>query len=617
MCGIAGFYVEEFDEQLPIFLETMLQSLAHRGPDHQGSFYVHPFYLGHRRLSIIDLSPTANQPMKSQDGRYVGIFNGEIYNYKELSNSFQIKTKTTSDTEVAIELFSMLQTNAFKHYNGMYAIVIFDKKEEKLILARDRVGIKPLYYFWDGENFAFASEIKALLTLPFVQKNISINLQALQQYFHVGFTLEPYTIFNNIYKFPAGYYAVFQNKSLNFYNYWSIFDVLQRPRITDEKYALEKLDELLNDSIRLQLRSDVPYGVFLSGGIDSSLVTAIACRYVSRLKTFSIGFENLNFDESIYAEKIAKHLSTDHHTITVSSNDIINYLPDYIDIYEEPFGDSAGILNMILSQKTREHVTMVLSGDGGDELFWGYGAYNWAKRLSNPFIRANRKLLALLLRKGSSRLKRVSHMLNYSHDTYLPLHILSQEQYFFSIREISSWNLFKDNSILPVYHDNLNKIDHPVEKQSVFDLLYYLKDDLLIKVDRASMLYALEVRVPILDHRIVEFAYQLHPSLKKQRKHSKYLLKKVLFEHLPPSFFDRPKHGFSFPHMWFFNEFKEVILNLLHTNSIKDNPYLNTAFVQEIIEKYYKHRHHYLWARIWIFLVFQLWYQKNKKFLNT
>ncbi|MCX7696635.1 MAG: asparagine synthase (glutamine-hydrolyzing) [Bacteroidales bacterium] len=616
MCGIAGFFSEQNSELLKSYLHKMIHQLAHRGPDHEGLFYNHPFYLSHRRLSIIDLSPSANQPMFSGNGRYVGIFNGEIYNYKKLAESYGIQTKTSSDTEVAIEMFSLLHTDAFQHFNGMFAMAIFDREKNTLILARDRIGIKPLYYYWDGENLAFASEIKALLVLPFVQKNISINRLALQQYFNVGFTLEPYTIFNNIYKFPAGYYAVFQNKTLNFYKYWSIFDSMNHPRITDEKYAQVKLDELLHDAVAMQLRSDVPYGVFLSGGTDSSLVTAIASHHIKQVKTFSIGFKNINFDESPFAEKVAKHLSADHHTIIVNSHDIIDYLAPYIETYDEPFADSAGILNMILSQKTREHVTMVLSGDGGDELFWGYGAYNWANRLAHPLIKTSRKLLAFLLRFGPSRYKRASHMFDYSSNVFLPLHILSQEQYFFSLKEISNWYPKEKIHILPHYHEELQNIQDPVERQSVFDLIYYLKDDLLIKVDRASMLYALEVRVPILDHRIVEFAYQLHPSLKKKDGISKYIFKKILFNYLPSSLFDRPKKGFAFPYMWFFHEFKEIIMNTLHPDSIKDNPYLPADCVQKTIEKYYLHKHHYLWARIWIFFVFHLWFEKNKHFLT-
>lgn len=619
MCGIAGFYIPTINTLYHIEINTMLDTLAHRGPDNKNYIHYNGFYLGHRRLSIIDLSPQANQPMISKNQNFVIVFNGELYNFKELANKYNLNTTTHSDTEVVVESIAKYGISALCSFNGMFAFAILDKQKNKLILARDRIGIKPLFYFWDGKHFAFASEIKALLCLSFIKENLKINENALEYYFHLGFIPEPLTIYQNIYKFPAGHYATFNNNNLEFYSYWSIFDKINKPKIKDEVIAKKQLNDLLNDSIKLHLQSDVPYGIFLSGGIDSSIVTAIAKKYAGQLKTFSLGFTESSHDESEYARQIAQYLKTEHYSYTVSYNDALLLINDIIDQYDEPFADASAIPTMIVSKLARQEVTMVLSGEGGDELFWGYGSYRWAKRLHSCLSFCYKHVFKYALQLGSSRYRRIASMLNFNNDDFLPAHILSQEQYFFSKHEISS--LLKNIAVHLTFKNesDLQKIVHHVERQSIFDLLYYLKDDLLVKVDRASMKYSLEVRVPLLDYRIVEFAYHLDPELKIHHNIQKYLLKQVLFDYLPASLFQRPKWGFSLPlHNWLKNELKPLVLETLNNAELKHNPFVDASYVNKLLKAFYSNKcDNYLYGRIWNLLIFQRWFNKYRKELKN
>ncbi len=387
MCGIVGFYSNNnlFSKDE---MSKMLQKISHRGPDAEGTYFAKGVGLGHKRLSIIDLSKEANQPMYSHSGNSVIVFNGEIYNFKEIITELGIKTKTLSDTEVIIEAFEKWGPSFVEKLNGMFAMAIYQIAENKLFLFRDRMGIKPLFYYFKDNQLVFASELKALIQADHIKKKIEINPEAVNTFLHLGYIPAPNTIYKNINNFPQGSYAEFNGEKLEIKQYWNIADKISKNTHTNFNDAKTQLNDLLNQSVKYRLIADVPYGTFLSGGIDSSLVSAIAQKVSNhQLKTFSIGFAESKFNESEYAQKVAQHLETDHHSFTLTENEAIELVPDIFNYYDEPFADASAIPTMLVSKMARQQVTMTLSGDGGDELFHGYGMYNWATRLNNPAAR--------------------------------------------------------------------------------------------------------------------------------------------------------------------------------------------------------------------------------------
>ncbi len=610
MCGIVGFYSGQIRYDVTV-LHNMLIMLTHRGPDKQNIFIDEPFYLGHARLSIIDLSDLATQPMISANGRYIIVYNGEVYNFKELSAKYSLQTRSHSDTEVILELFSEKGIGIVNELNGMFAFAIYDIIEKKIFFARDRVGKKPLFYFTDNNFFAFASEIKALLKHPYIQKKLTINCKAINYFLHLGFIPEPETIYNEIKKFPAGYVGIYKNNVLELNCYWNLDTKLKTKPLNNELQAKEELHQLLKSAVAYRLISDVPYGVFLSGGIDSSLVAAIAQQLTGNLKTFSIGFVEQKYNEAPFAKKVADFLKTDHTEYVLNINDALSLLEDYFVQYDEPFADSSALPTMMVSKLARQKVTVVLSGDGGDELFWGYGAYRWAKRLKQPWVRFCRKPMARCLSLGNNRHKRISNLFKYEAKEFLPSHIFSQEQYYFSQREIKS--ILKQRFIHQLNFQSLENIERisEVELQSLFDFRYYLKDDLMVKVDRASMRFSLEVRSPIIDYRIIEFAYNLAPQLKHNRKIDKYLLKQILYEYIPAKYFNRPKWGFSVPiNRWLKNELNNWMRQLLSSDTLQRYPFVDDYEIEKYIKRF-EAGEDYLYGRIWNLMVLIGWLERN------
>ena len=633
MCGIAGFYSSKnvFSKEE---LKNMTEALAHRGPDAEGYFSDEIVGLGHRRLSILDLSDRANQPMYSHDGRYVIIYNGEVYNFQEIAANlkFSVPTqqasnfKTSSDTEVILEAFAQQGIDFVHHLNGMFAIAIYDKEKKDLYLFRDRVGIKPLYYFYDGENFAFASEIKSLMQLKFIPKEI--DKTAVRDFLHLGYVPSPLSIYKSIKKMRSGSWIKISQNSFEENVYWSPSSKLQHKTITNKEQALVKLSDLIISSIQYQLKSDVPFGVFLSGGIDSSLVTAQAVMLSGiKVNTFSIGFEENSYNESEYAKAIAKHLGTNHHEFIVSYRDAINYVDKIFDVYDEPFADSSSIPTMIISKLARQYVSVALTGEGGDELFFGYGSYKWANRLRNPLINSFRKPIANVLSKMSSRYKRAAHQFRFTDIKKLRSHIFSQEQYLFADYELD--NLLNPDykvkssieeaeiseSFLRIpegFHDENErhpKERHltPMEMQALFDIEYYLKDDLLAKVDRASMKFSLETRVPYLDHRIVEFALNIDPDLKYHNGVPKYILKEILYKYIPKTYFDRPKQGFAIPlNTWLTKELGWLITDYLSKEVVERYGIVSYPEVERL-KMEFGNGNNYLYNRIWALIVLHKW----------
>jgi asparagine synthase (glutamine-hydrolysing) len=625
VCGITGIAGKESIH--PNAIAAMTQRLSHRGPDAHGIYAVADgtIALGHTRLSIIDLRTISNQPFQSSNGRYVLVFNGEIYNFKaireDLIKHHGKSFKTDSDTEVIIEAFSVWGDACVTKLEGMFAFVIVDVETKKLYLFRDRVGKKPLYYFHSNDLFAFASEIKALLTNPDISTQLTINQDCISTFLHLGYIPQPATIYQQIHKFPAGHVGlVDSNLAFSVKPYWKVEEHYPLKKISDFSDAKNQLNNLLHHAVGERLMSDVPLGAFLSGGTDSSLVCAIASKQMqSPLKTFSIGFENSRHDERHYASSVAKHLGTDHTEYVLNEREGCDILQQYLHHYDEPFADTSAIPTMLISRLARDQVTVVLTGDGGDELFLGYGAYVWANRLNAPMLKViQRPLGKILERSGNNRLERVSKLLQPNDQSGIRSHIFSQEQYFFSQDEIAHKLLATKTQFHPfVYEDPaiIAKIS-PAEKQALFDFNYYLKDDLLVKVDRASMYHSLECRCPLLDRRIVEFACALDPSLKLKNKKSKYILKSVLKDYLPESMVERPKWGFSVPlDTWLKNDLRYLIDEHLSEKRINEIGLFNPGYVLDLTQKFFAGTD-YLYNRLWVLIVIQKWMKEHAKALE-
>jgi asparagine synthase (glutamine-hydrolysing) len=635
MCGIAGFYstTNFFKEEA---IKLMTDKLSHRGPDSEGQYYDGVCGLGHRRLSIIDLSDRANQPMVSSNERYEIVYNGEVYNFQEIGARIKeknadskFKFKTSSDTEVILEAFVQYGLDFVHQLNGMFAIAIYDKVEKELYLIRDRLGIKPLVYYWDGNHLAFASEIKALKELKYL--DFEINPSAISDFLHLGFIAAPNSIYSKIHKLIPGAYLKVNAQGISTTRYWNIRNKLSNNIIHNKEEALVKLSDLLMSSVQYQLKSDVPFGVFLSGGIDSSLVAAQAVNLSSvKVNTFSIGFEENSFNESQYAKAVANHIGTKHHEFIVSYKDAIGLIDKIFDVYDEPNADSSYIPTMLVSKLAKNYVTVTLSGEGGDELFFGYGSYKWAKRLSSPFFNAIRPGMSFVFERLSSRYNRIAKLINYEDSYNLRSHILSQEQYFFTNKEIEK--LAYEPYVKPAFLENFVNNESSIilaeshsshgsvlkerkltnmEQQALFDIQYYLADDLLTKVDRSSMIHSLETRVPYLDHRVVEFAVNLSPNLKYNNNVSKFIIKQILYKYVPEKLFQRPKQGFAIPlSKWLKNELQFLIFDYLNEDIIKKYNVVKSEEVEKLKHDFQNGKD-YLYNRLWLLIVLHKWLKEN------
>jgi len=612
MCGIAG-YIGTLNNGIT---EQFRKSLLHRGPDHQDFWKKENTILYHARLKIIDVSQAANQPMISHCGRYVMIYNGEVYNFNEIKKEIIEKRpgfvfRTASDSEVILEAFWLWGAGMVSKLNGMFAIAIYDIADEKLFLFRDRIGEKPLYYYHRNGVFAFASELKALAGLP-VDKG-GLNNNALYYYLNLGYVPEPYTIWNNVSKFPKASFGVFKEGQLAVTKYWEppvISSSERRPLNSDTENEFESL---LEDSVKKRLISDVPIGLLLSGGTDSSLVSAMAQKGLSsKLKTFCIGFEDKEKDESAWAEKVAGHIGTEHHNLVFTEKEALDLVPEIINCYDEPYADSSALPTMLVSQLARKHVTVALTGDGGDEQFLGYGSHKWAERLADPIVFSARFPLAFLLSMGGSRYKRIAEILRYNRTDNLYSHIFSQEQYMFSakdIKRISANGLLSGHSVFESYKKCILR---PAEKQALYDLLYYLPDDLLVKTDRASMKYSLELRAPLLDHRLVEYSLSLPYEAKFNNGTEKHLLKKILNKHIPEEMVYRKKQGFSVPlNSWLKNELRPMVELYLSQENINKSGIFNGGEVCRIKNRFYSGKYDFYYVRIWQLLILQMFLEKH------
>ena len=626
MCGISGYFSKNgFLGRQDV--EKMVSVLDHRGPDFNSIYINEIVGLGHNRLSILDLSSSGNQPMHSSNSRYAIVYNGEVYNFAQLgdeikrkrSNNFSFVSRT--DTEIILEGYAEFGLSFFDKMNGMFALAIYDKQKKEIVLARDRSGIKPLFYFWDGENFVFASELKALKLIG--KLDFKINLNAIPHYLHLGFIPGPFSIYSNCYKLEPGSYLTVSFGGIEINRFSSHQSSPTVDTKLDDSEKLHHISDLLDNSVKSHMISDVPVGIFLSGGIDSSLIAAKAVKLSNqKIKTFTIGFEDLSQDESNHARKIARHLGSDHFEFFVTAKDAIEGLSAYHSIYDEPFADSSGIPTMLVSKLAAEQVKVVLSGEGADELFLGYGSYKWAKRLTNPLVWNSRNFLSALLEQiPVSRFRRAAKMLDVEKRRLLPSHIFSQEQYYFSnleIRNLLSEERFDRNYYDPALNFCNSRLKHvigdrkinSVAEQSLFDLLFYLPDDLLVKVDRASMKYSLETRVPYLDNNLCKYMSQL-PSEFKTRHGHKYILKTFLKNYYPAEFFDRPKKGFSVPMKnWLRKDLRHLIHDYLNEKTCEETGLFNYNFINQLIKRF-DSGDDYLSQRLWLLLNLNIWLSKN------
>jgi len=603
MCGLLGYFSnKDVNEK---HLESALALLAHRGPDARGIFYSsnHKIFLGHHRLSIIDLSDAGNQPFYSADKRYVVVYNGEIYNFRELANKHAIKLVTQCDTEVIAELFAKLGSNFVCELNGMFSIAIYDSLADELFLYRDRIGIKPLYYSLTNNGLVFSSELNPIL--PFTDGS-NINQDAIQQLLHRGYIPEPLTLYDGIFKFPAGAIGKYKNGKLSLEHYWRAENFIKSNVESNEKQVISNVHELLRESIKYRMIADVEFGTFLSGGSDSGIISAIAAELSNKpISTFNVSFDNVLFDETPFAKAMSKIIKSNHYNLKITRQQVMNTLDEGMKLIGEPFADSSVFPTMAISNFARNHVKMVLSGDGGDELFMGYGAYNWATRLSNPFIWHSRCAIANALRfLNTNRNNRAANVIDAPELEKIQSHIFSQEQNFFTAQEIKKLtnSEFSDPFSAKALKRLPRKLTH-AEQQAFFDLTNYLKDDLLVKVDRSSMRYGLEVRVPFLDHRLVEYSLNIDPALKNKGGENKYIVKKIMEHYYPKTLIYRQKSGFSIPlEKWtqktdFFNQhtnlptgLKIAYEKILHTYSnSKNHAFLyNRLYVLKCLDLFLK-----------------------------
>ncbi len=614
MCGICG-YISKNRIEDHILLQ-MRDTMVHRGPDDAGIWQkrVSGFYVGfaHRRLSIFDLSELGHQPMISNDGAISTVFNGEIYNFKEIRKELQkegYSFRSECDTEVILSSYNKWGEECFSHFNGMFAIAIWDGRENKLVIARDRMGVKPFFYFWNRTtgDFVFASELKPIMKYPGFIKDI--DKKSLGKYLCYKYIAAPNTIFHNTYKLEPGTYAVLQNNDLTIKRYWDILE--------QKKYGLEhsilnfadakhELNEILTDAVNKRMVADVPVGMFLSSGIDSALITAIAQKNSSRpVRTFTIGFNEKERNEADKAKEIARYLETDHTEMYIGEKEIFDMISDISTYYDEPFSDSSQLPTMLVSKLASDNVTVALSGDGGDELFCGYNMYDlvyiaqkvdWIGKLMFHFPHIDKledslkpEVRALINNRGDYR-------------TQLFIDVTSEQ--------VSS--ILGGTSVNPKheFEKQLN-FKNWQERRMILDMCTYLPDEIMTKTDRASMKYSLEVRSPLLDYRVVEKSFEIPHKFKYAGFDKKHILKALAYDYIPKELLSGPKMGFGVPlAKWLRGSLKEEINRYSDKTYIDKQDMFNADGIRRLIYLQNRDNKIIYSSVLWSFYVFQRWWNE-------
>jgi asparagine synthase (glutamine-hydrolysing) len=654
MCGIAGALVRHSNVSDISYLNAigmrMVNSLTKRGPDDAGVWSeVSGVTLAHRRLSILDLSAAGHQPMISQSGRFVIVFNGEIYNHLDLRQRLlqdgeAILWRGHSDTETLLAcLEAWGPAEVLKNLVGMFAFAVWDRQEKSLLLARDRFGEKPLYYGWNSKNFLFGSELKALTAHP--QWSADIDRHALSSYLRLGYVPTPMSIWSGIKKLVPGTYVVISNDMMPHsklpepIEYWSLRECVSTPKVRslDDFDATNKLETLLQQSIKSQMLADVPIGAFLSGGVDSSAVVAVMQSQSTRpVNTFTIGFAEKNYNEADHARAVAQHLGTDHTELFVTPNEMLELVERLPDIYDEPFSDSSQLPTHLVSLLTREHVTVALSGDGGDELFGGYNRY-----ISGPKLWSGMQKVPLAIRSlCNTAIQKVSPQTLDNFSKSLPLKLQlpnfgdkvhkigvlmsaksADDFYRLVISLESNPHQLLDSHLQDFEPDRawaeseigkFGELDF-AERMMFNDVIGYMTDDVLCKVDRAAMAASLEVRTPFLDIRVAEFALNLPIDQKIRDRTGKWLLRRVLDRYVPKALIERPKQGFGVPiDSWLRGPLRDWAEGLLDPARMRSEGIFNVDLVTERWQQHLscqRNWHHWLWN----VLMFQAWREPNRR----
>lgn len=644
MCGITGFFTSGNQDatEMNVTVRRMATTLIHRGPDGGGVWIdaAAGIALGHRRLAIVDLSPTGRQPMLSESGRYVIALNGEIYNFRELRPQLEAKGHSfrgTSDTEVmlaAFEEWGVLES--VPRFNGMFAFAVWDRVARTLYLSRDRMGEKPLYYGYAGDTFLFGSELKALARHPKFQRKV--NRDAVAVYLRHNYIPAPYSIYQGISKLSPGCSLELRPESGPVIRpYWSLQEAAMRgcasPLTCSDQEAADQLDELLRDAVRLQMVADVPLGAFLSGGIDSSTIVGLMQAQSSRpVKTFTIGFNEEQFDEARYAKAVARRLGTDHTELYVTPQEAMAVIPKLPWFYDEPFADSSQIPTYLVSQLARQSVTVSLSGDGGDELFGGYRIYasvmavnNLMRWLPSPLRRPAAWAMETAVKTGvlngwkvsdgkyvgagllTNRLMNMAEVLRLRTREELYRHMMSQWRTAARLVEGAQEppTAFTDPA-------RRSKLPHLLQTMEYIDMGSYLPDDILVKVDRAAMALSLESRVPLLDYRVVEFAWRVPVPMKMREGQGKWLLRQVAHRYVPRELLERPKKGFAVPvDRWICGPMREWAEALLEETRLRNEGMFDPVPIRKIWSE------HLAGIRnsnslLWDILMYQAWQEAQR-----
>jgi asparagine synthase (glutamine-hydrolysing) len=618
LCGIAGFTHK--DRSVPkARIEAATKCLVHRGPDQQGVFDSADVSLGAVRLKIIDLSPLGNQPMHSEDGDKVIVFNGEIYNHHEVRAELEALGhifKSHCDTEVVLRAFLQWDTQALQRLRGMFGLAIWTESSKRLVLARDRMGIKPLYYHRAGQDLYFGSELKAILVHPEIERRI--NMDGLNCYLRLNWVPSPHTLIAGIDKLPPGHMLEWRNGKITIEQYWKTKTDSAKDWTLES--AKEELDSLLQKSVAEHMVSDVPLGIWASGGIDSSTILHYATQATSnKLKTFSITFRGRSFDESSYIHEVAKHYNTEHTEFDLSTDiDVRSAIEQFPYYSDEPSADAGALPVWFLAQMSRKHVTVALSGEGADELFGGYLTY-----LADDYAATARRVPATLRSAALSAMQlwpvsddkisfeyKVKRFLQGSLLRPEDAHIYWNGTFAESEKEefLSGASGRPMNEILASMGNGNGR---GLNRYMFFDQQYYLPDDILYKVDRMSMAHSLEVRPPFLDHRIVEFAASLPEGLKIHGSQLKYILRQLMSDKLPQSILHRPKVGFDIPvHDWFRGILKPLLLDTLTEQAVKDSKIFRWSGVEALINTHLERRAnlgYQLWGLVTLFLWIKRW----------
>lgn len=626
MCGIAGWAKLKSDNLAQnggeLVLHAMCEQMVHRGPDSEGLWLDDSVALGMRRLSIIDLH-TGEQPVYSEDKSIVVVMNGELYNFREVRAELEKRGhafQTQTDTEILPHLYEEYGEAMVEHINGMFAFALWDTRKQKLLIARDRFGEKPLYYgVFDGK-LIFASEPKVLLANPAVKTEI--NTDALRQYLSFDYVPAPHSIYKNVYKLPAAHLLILEKGEIRTRRYWNLSFQKEDFPPSFEK-SVEDLRELLADAVKMRMVSDVPLGILLSGGVDSSTVAAFAQQFSSeKVKTFSIGFEEDSFDESKFARQVAAHLGTEHYEDKLSvekAADLITEIGGWLD---EPLSDGSLLPTLLLSRFVRKHVTVALGGDGGDEIFAGYPMY-YGHKMARVYGQLPQFLRSGVIEPLVNSLPVSSSNLSFD---YKAKRFVAASKYDAVTRHHSwfgSFSIDEQDELLSkdilaatsgdIYRDaydllKLTDADNEIEQMQFLDMNFYMAEDILTKVDRASMAVSLEVRAPFLDPRIAQFAARVPLEYKLKGNKGKYILKKAVAPFLPKNILQRPKKGFGIPIAeWLKGRLNPLLHELLAPERLKAQGLFNSDFVQKIIKEHEESyaSHH---KQLWTLLVFQLWF---------